>query len=456
MPNNLFNSNTYTGISTTINFNQTANVVTNSSINSAKATGEITENPSKIYGEKWIVMQNRLVHAISNLELDERRLVLHLSPIVRKMIDIDPTTKRFSINANDFAKEFGLKGNHYYELVRQAANSLQDKSFYLWEFNKNDKVQYEARVSWVGKSIYKPRSSIIEVLLMDDVIEMLSVFDRHNPFTKYHKDLIMHLSSDGMILLELVASFENKRSRQESYTTEFIREKFNRVDIYPSISEFKRNVLDKAIAELKKHTPYTVTYETESNSGGRTITNFVFSVDKKPSLLDENIIATIASSPKKIYKKGLTEKQIAKLSKNKDQFVDANQHLVTDKTLDYYQIFESFKPLLEAAATVNDFEGLSIFLAANKGDAIPVIAKPATKTSSPAKTASTAAKTKKPPVFEPTKANIKALAANPDFQQDYPLSGAVIGSEKHRQYLEFRLESNITEFGKKPLSSYLK
>jgi plasmid replication initiation protein len=456
MPDNLFNSNTYVGINTTINFNTTATVVTNSSINSAKATGEITENPSKIYGEKWIVMQNRLVHAISNLELDERRLVLHLSPIVRKMIDIDPTTKRFSINANDFAKEFDLKGNHYYELVRQAANSLQDKSFYLWEFDKNDKVQYEARVSWVGKSLYKPRSSIIEVSLMDDVIEMLSVFDRHNPFTKYHKDLIMHLSSDGMILLELVASFESKRSRQESYTTEFIREKFNRVDIYASISEFKRNVLDKAVAELKKYTPYTVKYKTEANSGGRTITHFVFSVDKELSLIDGDVTTLIAETPKKTYKKGLTEKQIAKLSKNKELFVDANQHLVTDKSLDYYQIFESFKPLLEDTATVNDFDGLSVFLAANKGDVIPAIPKqPANPNKAAAKKPS-APKSKKPAVFEASKTNIKALAANPDFQRDYPMSGAVIGSEKHRQYLEFRLESNITEFGKKPLSSYSK
>ena len=329
------------------------------------------------------------------------------------------------------------------------------KVAFLWEFHKNDKVSYEAKVSWVGKSLFKPRSAIIEVLLMDDVIEMLSVFDRQNPFTKYHKDLIMHLSSDGMILLELVASFEDKRSRQESYTTEFIREKFNRVDSYPSISEFKRNVLDKAIAELTKHTPYIVSYTTESNRGGRTITNFTFSVDKQDKFIQEEIVAGIASTPKKTYKKGLTDKQIAKLAKNKKPFVDANQHLVTDKKLDYYQIFESFKPLLQDAATVNDFDGINLFLSANKGDEPTTVKSPTGKAKAATKKPAPKPDPKKPILFEPTKENFEALAANPDFQKDYPLSGCEVGSEKHRIYLEFRLGSNITEFGKKPLSSYL-
>ena len=450
MTKNLLNSSAYGGINTTISLNTVVNINSNS-ISEKNSGDNLGENPSKIYGEKWIVMQNRLVHAISNLELDERRLVLHLSPIVRKAIDKDPTTKWFSINANSYAKEFNLKGNHYYELVRKAANSLQDKSFYLWEFHRNDKVSYEARVSWLGKSVFKPRSAIIDVLLMDDVIEMLSVFDRHNPFTKYHKDLIMNLSSDGMVLLELVASFEGKRNRQESYTTEFLREKFNRVKTYPSISEFKRNVIDKAIVELGKYTPYKVSYKTECNRGGRTITHFVIAVDKQQQAIEGDIKSIIAETPKKIYKKGLTDKQIAKLAKHKNQFVDANQHLIVDKMMDYYQVFESFKPLLKDAKTVNDFEGLDLFLSAQKGEPITAPAKQKRK---PAAAKGKERKSTKPAAFNPTKENIKALAANPEFQRDYPLAGSAIGSEKHKDYLEFRLGANINEFGKKPLSSY--
>lgn len=447
MTTSSFISNTYSGFNTTINVNTTTISVPNATQDLANSQEEEGNNPSRIYGESWIVMQNRMVHAISNLELDERRLVLHLSPIVRKRVDEDPTAKRFIVNANDFAKDFGLKGNHYYDLVRKAALSLQDKSFWTWEFEKNEKAHYEARVSWIGKSVYKPRNANIEIILMDDVIEMLSVFDRNNPFTKYHKDLIINLNGDGMIMLELVASFENKRNKQQRFTTEYIREKFNRVDTYPSISEFKRNVLDKAIADLKEYTPYIVSYETESNKGGRAITDFVFKVHR-----DTEAIVTPAVKmlkPKKVFKKGLTDKQISKIHKNMQQFVKANQHLIEDKNMDFYEAFESFKPLLADKATVNSFNLVDELLSLKAGE---TAAAPQSAKAKKAKAITNKATTP----FTPTPEQIKTIAANPSFQKAYPVTGHVTGSDSHRAYLEFRLGSNANEFSKHPLASFLK
>ena len=171
---------------------------------------------------------------------------------------------------------------------------------------------------------------------------MLSVFDRNNPFTKYEKDLIVNLSSDGMILLELVASFENKRSKSKEYTVEYIREKFNRTDSYSKIAEFNRNILDKAISELKKYTPYEISYEGKANGGGRAITHYVFTVSKpnQPLKVANKLKPDInkqASCSPKVLKKGLTVKQIGKLAFNKEQFVLANQHMISDKTHDFYQ-----------------------------------------------------------------------------------------------------------------------
>lgn len=448
MTKNLFNTNTYTGINTSISFNFSTN---NSELIKKESIEEDIDsnNPSKIYGEKWIVMQNRMVHAISNLELNERRLVLHLSPIVRKSVDKDPAAKRFLVNANDFAKEFGLKGNHYYDIVRKAALSLQGKSFWTWEFEKNERARYEAKVSWIGKSVYKPRSAIVEIVLMEDVIEMLTIFDKTNPFTKYHKDLLINLNSDGMILLELVASFEGRHHKTESFTTEYIREKFNRTDSYPSISEFKRNVLDKAVSDLKEFTPYNVSYETEKRDGGRFITHFTFTVHKDKEIIDVPAALQVeATKPKKIYKKGLTDKQIAKLAKNKEQFVTANSHL-HDRAADFYQAFESFKPLLKDKATVNSFNLIDDLLSIPVGE-LPVTPKAAKPTKQ---------KTEKSNVnspFQPTPEQIKQIAANPDFQKDYPKTGHETGSDSHIAYLEFRLGSNFTEFTKQPLANYLK
>lgn len=446
---NSFNSNTYAGFLTTINI-KTIN--TNSSI--VKKEDDETENTSTIYGDNWIVMQNHLIHAISDLDLNERRLVLFLSPLVRKVVDANPSATRFVIDANKFAVEFGLNGNGYYDVVRDVAFSLQDKKFWGWDFDKNDKVDYAARIVWVSVAVPKHRSSLVEVELSSNVIKMLSVFDRKNPFTKYQKDLIMNLSSDGLVLLELVASFEYKRSKQESYTVEFIREKFNRADTYKKyISEFKRSVLDKAIRELAEHTPYIVTCKSEANRGGREITDFVFHVSKKPDAIKvPKKQGVIAKASTKQFKKGMSDKQIAKLAIHKEQFVSSNVHMIRDRDMDFYEAFEAFKPALKNKDTVNDFNFLDEFLSSTDKDKALVL--PGVPKAPKKLAAKKQPKTSSLPQALSDE-DIKTIAANKHFQHDYPNKAYETGSDAHREYLEFRLKANVTEFNKKPLSLYL-
>ena len=52
-----------------------------------------SQTVTRVYGEQWIVIQNRLLNAISHLELNERRLIMFLSPIVRKAIDSNLSKK---------------------------------------------------------------------------------------------------------------------------------------------------------------------------------------------------------------------------------------------------------------------------------------------------------------------------------------------------------------------------
>ena len=106
MSNNLLNTGNYFGLNTTISINTGINHSVSTATKNQSTKNEAEEaqqNPTKIYGENWVVMQNKLVHAISNLALNERRLILHLSPIIRKAVDLDPSTTVFTIDANAFA-----------------------------------------------------------------------------------------------------------------------------------------------------------------------------------------------------------------------------------------------------------------------------------------------------------------------------------------------------------------
>ena len=55
---------------------------------------EVENKPKPIYSDKWLVMQNRLLNAISDLDLNERRLIMFLSPLVRKHVENDPDARK--------------------------------------------------------------------------------------------------------------------------------------------------------------------------------------------------------------------------------------------------------------------------------------------------------------------------------------------------------------------------
>ena len=240
---------------------------------------------SKIYGEEWIVLQNRLLNAISNLELNERRLIMFLSPLVRKEVDKNPYQSTFIVRVRDFQDEYGIKSKAYYQELEKICNSLQHKTYEFWNFSANKKYKSKVKVAWITKGDYKDNQGEVHIDLHNDVIEMLTVFDKTNPFTKYQRQMIVKLGCYGIILFELISSCLHQKNKTKSYTIEYLREKFNCTDTYPVISEFKRNVLDKAIKDIEKHTPLRITYTQVKK--GRVVTDIVFAfenlddVDKK-------------------------------------------------------------------------------------------------------------------------------------------------------------------------------
>lgn len=240
---------------------------------------------SKIYGEEWIVLQNRLLNAISNLELNERRLIMFLSPLVRKEVDKNPYQSTFIVRVKDFQDEYGIKSKAYYQELENICNSLQHKTYNFWNFSANKKYKSKVKVTWITKGDYKDNQGEVHIDLHHDVIEMLTVFDKTNPFTKYQRQMIVKLGCYGIILFELISSCLHQKNKTKAYTVEYLREKFNCIDTYPVISEFKRNVLDKAIKDIEKHTPLRITYTQVKK--GRVVTEIVFAfenlddIDKK-------------------------------------------------------------------------------------------------------------------------------------------------------------------------------
>lgn len=285
------------------------------------------QTATKVYGENWVVLQNRLLNAISDLSLNERRLIMFLSPLVRKAVDVEPSQKAFFVSAKDFAKEYNISDKTVYRTLETIAKTLHGKVFYIWLWRGNTKN--ERGISWVAECEYLPNQGGIEIELTSTVVEMLTVFDKANPFTKYERQMITSLGSYGIILFELIASCMHQQHKQKSYTIEYLREKFNCVDKYNVISEFKRNVLDSAIKDIEKHTPYRITYKQVKT--GRIVSDIVFSFEN----IDERKVITKTTDTAKENTidlfSGLTDKQLERIARNK-QFIADYNHLISPQS----------------------------------------------------------------------------------------------------------------------------
>lgn len=250
-------------------------VVDDSSDNTSTELVERAANKAeRIYGENWVVLQNRLLNAISNLDLNERRFILFISSIVRKTVDADPNQRTFVARVADYAAAYNLTVNGYYAEFERIVVSLQTKFYMFWDWDNNCVAQDKVRVNWITKGRYKKRLGEVHFDLHNDVVEMLSVFDKSNPFTKYQRDSIINLGSDGIILFELITSCMYQKNKSKVFTANYLREKFNCIDTYVNFYDFKRYVIDKAIKEIEKHTPYRIEYK--QNISGKAVQSLTF------------------------------------------------------------------------------------------------------------------------------------------------------------------------------------
>ena len=234
-----------------------------------------------VYGDKWFVLQNRLLNAISNLDLNERRLIMFLSPMVREDVEQNPhkNRRKFIVKATDFAKKYHIDEKNAYRVLANSAYSVLGKTFYFWNFKDDKCVErtHQTGSNWIEHCQYKENEGHLEIYLTSLTLEMLTVFDNANPFTKYEQDIIVRLGSYGIILFELIASCMHQQHKQKAYTINYLREKFNCVETYPTFYDFKRYVLDRAIADIHEHTSYRIKYEQKKL--GRIVKELVFTFE---------------------------------------------------------------------------------------------------------------------------------------------------------------------------------
>ena len=225
---------------------------------------------------KLVVKDNALIDASFNLSLIEQRLMLLAIVEAREVPDLTPNTA-IEIAVSDYVHQFKVESNNIYSLIRDAARTLKRREFSYLDRYKGKEAYTTA--NWVNKVTYVDSSGLIVLYLSNEVISLISRLSEQ--FTKYYLEQVADFKSKySLRLYELLIKWLNA-GRTDKYNIDDIRAKLGvGVNEYATMSNFKTNVIEKAIADINKNTDITVSYDQFKK--GRVITDFQFKLKQKP------------------------------------------------------------------------------------------------------------------------------------------------------------------------------
>ena len=317
----------------------------------------------KQYPKEWVVIQNKIIECFKGMSLDEKRLFLMATPLARiaKLSVGDPII----ITVEEYANECGIDKKTAYNAVENATKRLFRREFSFVTASK-DKVL----MRWLYKAVYNEGST--SLYFPDDILALLRTFDKLNPYTKYKKEVVLKLKRDYSLDFYHLGK-KHQVLKQFSISLEDLSKNLDLSESYTRIDNIKKRVIDPSLEEINEKTDITMIYANIKQ--GRRVVGFKFFITAKEpnnsldnlennqSLINANNCNSekITNKPKKApswQHKGLTDAQINKIAKHRDEFVDANKDKFMSANFrgGYSELFDSWRSLLKDPTTVLQFK----------------------------------------------------------------------------------------------------
>ena len=224
-----------------------------------------------------IVKDNALINASYNLELVEQRIVLQAIVKARETEKGFDTKTPLSIHASEYEKQFNVSKDAAYKALKDAVLSLFERQFTFTELQDEKLKVVKSR--WVSQIAYVDKSAEVQIIFSPAVASMCSRLERH--FTSYDLEQVAQLTSKYAVrLYELVVAWQST-GKTPIFKLQDFREKIGLLDEneYTAMNNFKKYVLDLAVAQINEHTDIKLDYE--QHKTGRTISGFSFKFKQK-------------------------------------------------------------------------------------------------------------------------------------------------------------------------------
>ena len=219
-----------------------------------------------------IKKSNNLIESRYKFDIWETRFFLSVLAQIRRE---DDDFHEYRIWYKDVIKTFGLKSGDSYALLRDAAQSLHGKSFFV-SYEKDGATreqQYHIlrKVDYAKGVKTKESHEYIDVTVEQEMRPFLLELQKN--FTTYDLQNIIKLNVYPVRVYELLKQYETIGHRK--LKVEEMKIMFEVSDKYKAFGDFYRWVVKPAIKEINKHTDLTIT-DVEKIKEGRRVTALRF------------------------------------------------------------------------------------------------------------------------------------------------------------------------------------
>jgi len=238
-----------------------------------------------IVNNKDLIQSYIITTAKYDFSVPEKRIIYRIIESLQHLVQGKELNKQYKIKDNlfgDYKFEMPIaaflkdKETKNYKEVKRAFINLRNKI-----------IEYEDENSWrpIG-IIERPKidkyNSIVTFEL--DHLVYTALLDFSKGYRKYELTTAMQFESIyAMRFYELISG----QKQPITYSIENLKEMFQIQEKYERVNDFKKYVLDIAIRELDKCSPYTFTYK--MNKTGRSFTSVTFYPKYQPQFRDSEL-----------------------------------------------------------------------------------------------------------------------------------------------------------------------
>ena len=211
------------------------------------------------------------------LTLQEQRCVLYA---ISKIKPDDTVFQEYTFELADFYKLCGLQKESYTEL-KAILIGLKQKTWWV-----ETAPDVESTVSWFNKVRTNKKSGTVTVRFDDDMMPYLLELSKQDAFyTHYQLKYVLPMKSQYAIrLYELLKSYQ-RNNYEWFFDIEGLKKQLN-CESYKDFKDFRRRVLEPAVAEINEFTDIKIAWE-PVKEGRKVVRVTFYMVGKKKTALLE-------------------------------------------------------------------------------------------------------------------------------------------------------------------------